>query len=207
MREVGFTATALAAKLSLSKGTITHWTQGTNKASGTNLVNLAKALDCDPDWLITGKGSKGGMLPLEAKAEHISTDKQQIFVPLLDKIDMSNDAMNIEKEIEDWIACPVSHSSQAFALRVRGDSMYNPQGRHSFRMGDIIYVDPRRETNNGSFVVANLAGTDEITFKQLVIEDGRNYLKALNPAWPTPIVEMDGETEICGVVIGRFDPL
>jgi len=206
MREVGLTATALAAKLSLSKGTITHWTQGTNKASGTNLVNLAKALDCDPDWLITGKGSKG-MLPLEAKAEHIPTDKQQIFVPLLDRIDMSNDVMNIEKEIEDWIACPVSHSSQAFALRVRGDSMYNPQGRHSFRMGDIIYVDPRRETNNGSFVVANLAGTDEITFKQLVIEDGRNYLKALNPAWPTPIVEMDGETEICGVVIGRFDPL
>jgi len=205
MQEIGLTATALAAKLSLSKGTITHWTQGTNKATGTNLINLAKALDCDPDWLITGKSSKN-ILPLEIKTEHTLADKQ-IFVPLLDKVDMSNNGINIEQEVEDWIACPVSHSSQAFALRVRGDSMYNPQGRHSFRMGDIIYVDPRKETNNGSFVVANLAGSDEITFKQLVIEDGRNYLKALNPAWPTPIVEMGEEVGICGVVIGRFDPL
>jgi len=205
MRETGLTATALATKLSLSKGTITHWTQGTNKATGTNLINLAKALDCDPDWLITGKGGKN-MLPLEMKTEHTLTNKQ-IFVPLLDRVDVNNDGMNTEQGVEDWIACPVSHSPQAFALRVRGDSMYNPQGRHSFRMGDIIYVDPRKETNNGSFVVANLAGTDEITFKQLVIEDGRNYLKALNPAWPTPIVEMNRETEIRGVVIGRFDPL
>jgi len=202
MREIGVTATELASRLSLSKGTITHWTQGTNKAGGTNLINLAKVLACDPDWLLTGRGT----LPLDINTEK-ALDMRGLL-PILSWVAAGHwQDIRQELAVEEWIACPIPHSSKAFALRVRGESMYNPQGNHSFKEGDLIYVDPDRMANNGSFVVARLEGTDETTFKQLVIEDNRYFLKALNPSWPTRIVEIGEEVDICGVVIGRLDVL
>ena len=41
----------------------------------------------------------------------------------------------------------------------------------------------------------------EATFKQLIVEGGRKYLKALNPDWPQRIVESDSSATICGVVV------
>jgi len=39
------------------------------------------------------------------------------------------------------------------------------------------------------------------TFKQLIIEGGHQYLKALNPEWPKPIIEIIENARICGVVV------
>ena len=38
------------------------------------------------------------------------------------------------------------------------------------------------------------------TFKQLIIEEGHRYLKALNPDWPHRIIEVNSNATICGVV-------
>lgn len=110
-------------------------------------------------------------------------------------------------DVEEWLACPVAHSSQTFVLRVRGESMFNPNARKSFREGDLIFVDPERNAENGSLVIVKLENENEATFKQLVVEGSKKYLKALNPAWPNPIMEINGNASICGVVIGRFDPM
>lgn len=109
-------------------------------------------------------------------------------------------------DAEEWVACPVAHGPRTFVLRVRGESMFNPHARRSFRDGDLIYVDPDRTAENGSLVVAQVAGNTEATFKQLMLEGENKYLKALNPAWPDPIMQIDGDTNICGVVIfkGEF---
>ena len=38
-------------------------------------------------------------------------------------------------------------------------------------------------------------------FTQLIIEEGKQYLKALNPDWPNRIIEVDEEATICGVIV------
>lgn len=104
-------------------------------------------------------------------------------------------------DAEEWRGCPVNHGSRTFVLRVRGESMFNPNGRPSFQQGDLIFVDPDRHAEHGALVVVRLDDDKEATFKKLVIEGERKYLRALNPAWPEPIIKINGNATICGVVI------
>ena len=92
--------------------------------------------------------------------------------------------------------CPVRCSRRTFVLQVRGISM-----EPKFSEGDLIFVDPEVAPGHGKYVVVLLEGSNETTFKQLVIEGKRNYLKALNPDWPERILEVNSNAQICGVVV------
>ena len=92
--------------------------------------------------------------------------------------------------------CPVLSSPDTFVLRVRGTSM-----EPKFQEGDLIYVDPNVSADHGKYVVVQLDDSDEATFKQLIIEGGKKYLKALNPDWPDRIIEVNVKATICGVII------
>jgi SOS-response transcriptional repressor LexA len=70
-----------------------------------------------------------------------------------------------------------------------------------FHEGDLIFVDPSVIPDHGKFVVVRLEQSNEATFKQLIIEEGKQYLKALNPDWPNRIIEVDEEATICGVIV------
>lgn len=83
--------------------------------------------------------------------------------------------------------------------------MYNQHERRSFRDGDIIFVDPEKDAENGSLVIAKLTDSQEATFKQLVMEGNRRFLKPLNPSWPDPIIELGGDAMICGVVFSKLE--
>jgi SOS-response transcriptional repressor LexA len=83
--------------------------------------------------------------------------------------------------------------------------MFNPHERRSFRDGDIIFVDPVKDYENGSLVIAKLSDGDEATFKQIVMEGRRVFLKPLNPNWPEPIIELPSDAMICGVVISKLE--
>jgi SOS-response transcriptional repressor LexA len=87
----------------------------------------------------------------------------------------------------------------AYALRVVGDSMTNPHGSPSFPEGTVIILDPEREAAPGKYVVVRQKGDSEVTFKQLVRDGGRFYLKPLNPRYP--ILEMNEDAVICGVLV------
>lgn len=110
-------------------------------------------------------------------------------------------------DAEQWLPCPVAHGPRTYAVRIRGESMYNPHERWSFRDGDIIFVDPDRDAIHRSFVVAKLTDTQEATFKQLIIEGEQKYLKALNPSWPEQIMRVNGNAEFCGVAIAKHESL
>jgi len=69
-----------------------------------------------------------------------------------------------------------------------------------FQDGEYIFVDPDVAADNGKFVLVRLEDTQEAAFKQLIIESGRMYLKALNPDWPTRIMEVTENAFIYGVV-------
>lgn len=110
-------------------------------------------------------------------------------------------------EAMSWYPCPVKHGDRTFILEVRGESMYNPGSKPSFQDGDMIFVDPDKEFINGSIVVVNIDSEDEASFKKLIVEGGKKYLKSINPAWPEKIIEMDGNSFICGVVIFKGEKI
>ncbi len=87
----------------------------------------------------------------------------------------------------------------AYALRIVGDSMTNPHGSPSFPEGTVIILDPEREAAPNKYVVVRQRGDTEVTFKQLVRDGGRYYLKPLNPRYP--ILEMADDAVICGVLV------
>lgn len=102
-------------------------------------------------------------------------------------------------DAEAYLHCPVKSGPDTFALHVAGESM-----APRFQDGDLIFVDPAAEARNGSYVVVRRGdGSAAATFKQLIEEDGRRYLKAANPDWPGRIVEADPDAAICGVVVFR----
>jgi len=99
-------------------------------------------------------------------------------------------------DIGDRLPCPVPCSTATFILRVRGESM-EPR----FHDGDLIFVDPEVTAVSGRYVVVQLEDAEEATLKQLIVEDGHQYLKALNPDWPQRIIEMNSTATIRGVVV------
>ena len=100
------------------------------------------------------------------------------------------------EDAEAYLPCPVRCSAETFVLRVRGESM-EPR----FRDGDLIFVDPAVSPDHGRLVVVRGEDSNEATFKQLIVEGERKYLKALNPDWPERIIERDAAAAICGVVV------
>ncbi len=54
MKALRLSSVELAQVIGVSKGSITHWTNGTNQASGKRLIALANALECSAEWLATG---------------------------------------------------------------------------------------------------------------------------------------------------------
>ena len=107
-------------------------------------------------------------------------------------------------DAEEWLPIPKRCGSRTFALRVRGESMRNANGKPTYEDGDIIFVDPDVEPKNRDRVIVRLDNEKEATFKQLIVEGERRYLKALNPAWPEPFIEINNDATIVGTVIGRW---
>lgn len=103
-------------------------------------------------------------------------------------------------DAEEWLLSPIQTSENAYYLRVRGLSMYNPAGEPSFRENDLVLVEPQSYAESGALVIVRLEDQKEATFKQLIVEDGKKYLRALNPDWPNRIIQVNGNATICGVV-------
>ncbi len=102
------------------------------------------------------------------------------------------------KSIDRWYETTVDCSEYSFWLEVKGDSMTSPVGL-SIPEGMMILVDPEVEAISGKLVVAKLDSENEATFKKLVMDAGRKFLKPLNPQYP--LMEIDGNCRIIGVVV------
>ncbi|HJH21624.1 MAG TPA: helix-turn-helix domain-containing protein [Pseudomonas lactis] len=57
MKALSLTATDISKLTGVSKATVSFWVSGINGAKGKNLLALAKALECSPDWLSEGTGT------------------------------------------------------------------------------------------------------------------------------------------------------
>ncbi len=127
-------------------------------------------------------------------------------VPLISWVQAGvwNEAVDIYEPgyAEDWLPVLRNGSPHSYALRVQGDSMTAPHGR-SYPEGTIIIVDPeQRSPSSGQRIIAKLVGTNAVTFKVFVDEDGKRWLKPLNPLHE-PIRD---EFRVLGTVIAKYEP-
>lgn len=181
----GVTAASIADRLNISEQAVSAWRRR-GQISRANLVKLSKMLGVD---LYSQNVAPGPAFRSE--------------LPLISWV-QAGELMEIEDpyavgDFERLIQFTRQFSEKAFCLRVQGDSMVRPSpDGPSFPAGTIIAVEPTQAAHNGSLVVARLEKSKEATFKELVLDGDRAYLKPLNPRYP--ILELDTETRIIGVV-------
>jgi repressor LexA len=93
----------------------------------------------------------------------------------------------------DLAAFGIRSSADLFALKVQGESMSGAQ----IADGDTVILQ-KRLPKNGDIVAALIDG--ETTLKRFLVEAGRPFLKAENPAYPNLLPA--AELSIQGVMIG-----
>ncbi|WP_442108427.1 LexA family protein [Pseudomonas sp. NUPR-001] len=193
---------------------ISKWLNGEAIAEADSMTALSSWLNVRREWLEYGVGPKSHRTLTNEESscapthmENISKIHEQFNkVPLISWVQAGawcKSAANCEPHLADtWISCPVTISSNGYALKVRGDSMTNPGLGRTYPAGCIIFVDPDIEVKTGDRVIARISSTNEATFKVLVEDAGHSYLKPINPQYP--IIAITEETHICGKVVGSF---
>jgi SOS-response transcriptional repressor LexA len=194
--KAGLSQVQLAEKVGVSQAAINKIETGATLRP-RRLHDFAKHLKVTEEWLQYGVGDG---LELVNTHEAISPSK---MIPLISWVQAGAWSETVDNyqpgDADEHYPCPEKHSSSTFALTIVGESMYP-----DFIPGEIIYVDPCVEAASGSCVVIRQNGDTEATFKQLMLDGSKKYLKALNPNWPSPIIEMLPDAVICGVVIGSY---
>lgn len=202
----GMTLKDLAARTkNLSASRISNYEQGLRTPGPEEIVELASALGESAPYLMALESRS-----LHGIAEPLATYDLNVIaapiatrrVPLISWVQAGNWCPVADPyppgAADAYVSVDIRVSDGAFALTVRGDSMLNPNTGEGFPEGCIIVVDPGVEHQNGHYVVVRLDDSDEATFKQLVIDGSKRYLRPLNPRYP--IIEINGNASICGVV-------
>jgi SOS-response transcriptional repressor LexA len=192
---------------------VSKWLNGDAIAEADSMVALCSWLKVRREWLEYGvpPKDKGGNSNVHTLSEKNDSNFREVTrrwgkVPLISwgQAGAWCEANFEQHDGESWLSCPVPISASGYALKVLGDSMTNPGPGRSYPAGCIIFVDPEAETKTGDSVIACVPRTNEATFKILVEDAGRQFLKPINPQYP--LIDITEETHICGKVIGSFIP-
>jgi repressor LexA len=132
--------------------------------------------------------------PRALRSEVGAPARDAVVMPVLGKV-AAGVPITAQENVEGEFLLPagfVPRASDAFMLRVQGDSMIDA----AILDGDLILVRPQRTAENGEIVVAMLDG--EATVKRFYREAGRVRLQPENRAM-APIYATDVE------IIGRVE--
>ncbi|WP_367256202.1 S24 family peptidase [Pseudomonas sp. stari2] len=194
---------------------ISKWLNGEAMPEADSMAAICNWLNVRREWLEYGVlpkeqngGSDSHQLPISDESNISRINQRFGKVPLISWVQAGawcEATSNFEAyDPESWLSCPVAISNHGYALKVLGDSMTNPGPGRSYPTGCIIFVDPEAEAKTGDRVIARVPRTNEVTFKVLVEDAGRQYLRPINPQYP--IIDITEETHICGKIVGSFLP-
>ena len=191
---------ALAREFKCSGEAARKWLAGEAIPRLSKAIKLANLLNVSVEWLLSGVGEM-------THPDHVNVEPAPDPVhtyPIISWVKAGMFAEAIDNfapgDADEWVTSPVRMSKTGFALRVVGNSML-PR----FEPGRVLLVDPEQRGGivSGDFVVARLAGSNEVTFKRFQEDAGRKMLEALNKDYP-PITE---PFEILGKVVAAVDYL
>jgi len=173
------------------------WSNAESFPRKAHIEVLSDRLGVRPEWLEYGIGpmTPGGNVTIDSNA------RSRRRAPVISDVQAGywgdcNDPLPPGVG-DSWEDVPNGAGPDVFWLRVIGDSMTSYAGP-SVPEGSLILVNPDISPDNGRLVVAKLTDSEEVTFKRLVIDGGRKFLKALNPAYP--VIEINSNCRIVGVV-------
>ncbi|MEO5367370.1 MAG: helix-turn-helix domain-containing protein [Magnetococcus sp. WYHC-3] len=207
----GLTQKELADRVGISQ-TAVHKLECGRSRSSRRTVTIALTSGVNPVWLETGHGdmlaTPSGAMEATAAGHLIGEDPGAFMstpaarVPLIrwsEAGDWSREPelLNSSK-IQEWVALTRRFTTRTFALRVTDDSM-----AEEFSQGDLVIIDPTREPEHNEYVVVSSLVGKMTSFKQLVMDGGRYFLKPLNPRYPITEIDMS-QTHICGVVVAKY---
>jgi len=178
MERAGVSQVELARACGVKPPSVHGWLSGKSKfLRGENLLQAARVLRVNQNWLATGQGS---IEPNEPAALYGATDQRPRLpefdinvspvpigmrpVPVISSV-QAGALRDIESPYPPGAGYALEFTDQdlsrwAFALEVEGLSM-SPH----FQPGDRIIVDPELAPNPGDFVVAR-NGSEQATFKK-----------------------------------------
>jgi len=219
LSDLGLKPVDLSRKMEVTKGTVSFWVNDTTKPSGDNLITLCKILKIEPESFREGRiivkegfgeisfmlrpGKKKDRLSAVAEATPVMYGNSLNLVPVISAVQAGNWRGIVDDfqpgDADKWIETTAKVSANAFALRIEGDSMTNPNGMPSIPEGMTVIVDPNVEATNGKIVVARLESETAATIKKLVIDGPNKYLMPLNPRYDKIVI--NGDCTIVGVVV------
>jgi SOS-response transcriptional repressor LexA len=207
--EKALTQEALADLLGVTKSAVSQWESGNTAPSVDNLRQISAILGVSLDALIAG-GPGERQPPLRYATSLHEGPQPRGRVPLISWVqagDFTTEVDNFQPgDAEEWVETTVPIHRHTYALRVNGDSMTNPAGEPSFPHGSVIIIEPDaidsvEKMVNRFVIVKRDDNGGEATFKQLVRDGGRYFLKPLNPQYP--MLELGEGDVFCGVVRER----
>ena len=218
----GLSKAELARRIGMTRAGIGQIESGETKSpNAENLSKIADVLGLHYKWLIFEKEPKylddeiaefgggredQGVYAFTYQPDPTVDPRLQGKVPVISWVQAGDADLAIDLlapgDAIDWKWCNEPHSDSTFALIVDGDSMTAPYGK-SYPHKATIFVDPekRGSVETGEAIIAKISGVDKVTFKSLARDDGRVFLKPLNPQYPN----MFEEFRVLGKVIGKWE--
>jgi len=150
----GWTILDLATRVDSDVGNLSRLERGKQGYSDEMLRKLASAIGCTvADFFSSGGESNVAAVPLGTRR-----------IPLISSVQAGAMTEAVDPyalgDASEWMLTDMELSQNAFALRIKGDSML-PE----FREGDTVIIDPEVSPLPGDYVVAK-NGENEATFKK-----------------------------------------
>jgi SOS-response transcriptional repressor LexA len=194
--ELGLTQAELAKRVGITQQSLQKIEDGRTQ-NPRKLLNLAKELNCSPEWLQLGTTAE-----VREKGSHYHNSALTVIsdsqCPIISPQQAAHwPSVQLDNSQYEWLDVPIATSGTAFWLTVVGDSMTSTSGL-SIPEGYLILVEPDRSAKNGDLIVAKITNHSEVTFKKLIIDAGHTYLKPLNSNYRP--IEVSEDLVIIGVV-------
>lgn len=164
--EARLTQTELARAAGLKNQSIVGSLESGHRKNSSHTPALAAALGVNALWLAEGRGPKRPAdAPTPPEPSNVSAAPLGARrIPLISYVQAGHMREAIDPyqvgDAADWLLTDLDLSANAFALRIKGDSMLP-----DFREGDTVVIDPAVEPIPGDYVVAK-NGENEATFKK-----------------------------------------
>lgn len=172
----------VAADLKVSQKGARKWLEGETYPNLAKLAQIARRYGTSMEYLVGAAESPSGkprhipVLAWSAVGEWLATGTVD------------------ESAIESWVSNDEVVGPRGYGLRLQDDTMA-PQ----FLEGSLLYIDPNIIAGNGSYVIACPESPAHPTFKRLIRDGSRVFLKPINPTYP--MTTIGPETPFYGVMI------
>lgn len=160
---------------------ISQYEQRKREPSWEDVTTLARALDVEPYWLLTGDDVEHPNPPPSGRR------KVQLFeMVMANGRFVPRNTGTVETSLEDF-------TDDAMAFRISNDSM-----APLFPIGSIVFVEPHVTPTPESFVLADL-GNETLEFRQLFPHPDKIELRPINPKYESIYLSEKGK--IIGVCL------